>query len=234
MRRLLYVATLVALALPPVSWAQRSGMHGGSFSGHGSFSSRGAARTSAPAHFGGARSSVRFQTSFHPPFRTPTSGVRIHIRTSSFYPYRYYSYPYLYGAYYNPFLWDWYNSSQGSSQDDYAAQQTGRQIDELSQQVQELREEREYRQAATSSSSVPRPPLREEARTDTDLPVVLVFLDKRIQEVKNYAIANEMLLVFDDHRTKKIPLADIDLAATMKLNDERGVDFEVPSPTASE
>jgi len=42
------------------------------------------------------------------------------------------------------------------------------------------------------------------------------------------------LTVFDDHRTKKIPLADIDLAATMKLNDERGVDFAVPSPTASE
>jgi len=43
-----------------------------------------------------------------------------------------------------------------------------------------------------------------------------------------------MVVVFDDHRTKKIPLADIDLAATMKLNDERGVDFAVPSPTASE
>jgi hypothetical protein len=29
-------------------------------------------------------------------------------------------------------------------------------------------------------------------------------------------------------------LADIDLAATMKLNDERGVDFEVPNPVITQ
>jgi hypothetical protein len=63
---------------------------------------------------------------------------------------------------------------------------------------------------------------------------VLVFLDRHIQEVKNYAVAHEMLIVLDGGRRTKYPLADIDLAATMKLNDERGVDFEVPNPVITQ
>jgi hypothetical protein len=46
-----------------------------------------------------------------------------------------------------------------------------------------------------------------------------VFFDKKIQEIKNYAVMNEMLVVFDGTRTRKIPLRDVDLAANMKLND---------------
>jgi hypothetical protein len=64
--------------------------------------------------------------------------------------------------------------------------------------------------------------------------VVIVYLDKRIEEIKNYAVANEKVVVFDNHHIKKIPLADIDLAATMKLNDERGVDFQIPNPAGTE
>jgi len=40
--------------------------------------------------------------------------------------------------------------------------------------------------------------------------------------------------VLDGSRRTKYPLADIDLAATMKLNDERGVDFEVPNPVITQ
>jgi hypothetical protein len=43
-----------------------------------------------------------------------------------------------------------------------------------------------------------------------------------------------MLVVLEGNRRKKYPLADIDLAATMKLNDERGVNFEVPNPLISQ
>jgi len=249
MRRLLFTAALVVLLLPVASWAQRSGMHGGSFgghggfasSGHGGFGSRGAVRASAPGHFAAPHTSARFQSTFRPPFHPPTADHREHFRsyprfrTYGTYGYPYgYGYPYAYGGYYDPFYWNWYNSSSSydSSRDDYAAQQAARQIDDLSQQVEDLREEREYSQS--SPASVPRPPVRAEAKAENDMTTVLVFLDKRIQEVKNYAIANEMVVVLDDHKTKKIPLADVDLAATMKLNDERGVDFEVPSPAASE
>jgi len=157
----------------------------------------------------------------------------IGFRSRFRYPYGY-AYPF---GYYSPFWGDWYNSSYNRSNDDnYVMQrQTQQQFDQLYQQIQDLRDERDERQYSQAQAPpVPVPPVRAEAKNEADLSVVLVFLDKRIQEVKNYAIANEKVVVFDDHHIKKIPLADIDLAATMKLNDERGVDFQVPNPAGTE
>ena len=109
-----------------------------------------------------------------------------------------------------------------------------RQIDDLSQEVQRLRleheQEREERETSEVRPPAPPAPARPEpakAQTSADLPVILVYMDKHIEEVKNYAVVGETLWAFGD-RTKKIPLMDIDLAATGKLNDERGVDFQVP------
>jgi hypothetical protein len=35
--------------------------------------------------------------------------------------------------------------------------------------------------------------------------------------------------VLNDHQVgKKIPIAQLDLPATVKMNDDRGVDFQVP------
>jgi len=59
-------------------------------------------------------------------------------------------------------------------------------------------------------------------------PTVLVFRDGHQQEVKNYAIVGPMLWDFTAKGTHKIPLADLDLDTTRKLNDERGVDFVLP------
>src|SRR5580704_8027741 len=56
---------------------------------------------------------------------------------------------------------------------------------------------------------------------------VLVFRDGHKQEVSNYAIMGQTVYVFDN-RTQKIALTDLDVAATVKLNDDRGVDFHVP------
>ena len=184
---------------------------------------------------------VRFANGSHPPNRGPNRfrpqpgpGHGRH-RGFNFVPDRNtrYRYPLYYGGYYSPWYWDWYGSSydsQDSSDSDYSQLQMSRQIDELSQEVQRLREQQEYSQAwpAPAPSS---PPGRGSvgAKVDAGLPIVLVFLDKRIQEIKNYAVINETLMVFDGQRTKKIALADLDLAATMKLNDERGVDFQIPN-----
>jgi hypothetical protein len=57
---------------------------------------------------------------------------------------------------------------------------------------------------------------------------VLVFRDRRQQEVQNYAIVGQTLWAFSAGRTQKIPLANLDVAATEKANDERGVPFRVP------
>ncbi|HEY4934029.1 MAG TPA: hypothetical protein VII23_20895 [Terriglobales bacterium] len=63
-------------------------------------------------------------------------------------------------------------------------------------------------------------------------PTVLVFRDGHQQEVTNYAIMGQTVYVFDS-RTQKIALTDLDVAATIKLNDDHGVDFHVPAHNKS-
>lgn len=209
-------------------FAPHPGMHGGFV--------RGGSVTFARA----PRPSVGFGTSFRPDrnrgFRPDhdRDGFRRH-RFGSRFPRWYlgYGYPYYYGGYYP--LWDWWGSSYDSSNNDYVQQQTARQIDDLSAEVQRLREEREEREYSEPRRDYSAPPaaaapaLSADTKLNSDLPIVLVFLDKRIQEIKNYAVMNETLVVFEGTRSRRIPLADVDLAATMKLNDERGVDFQIPN-----
>ncbi len=63
-------------------------------------------------------------------------------------------------------------------------------------------------------------------------PTILVFRDGHQQEVTNYAIMGPTVYVFDN-RTKKIALADLDVPATVKANDDQGVEFEVPKTKPS-
>ena len=58
---------------------------------------------------------------------------------------------------------------------------------------------------------------------------VLVFKDGHRSDVLNYAVVGDTLFVFATDRTRKIPLADLDLPATRKANDDRGVDFQIPA-----
>jgi len=57
---------------------------------------------------------------------------------------------------------------------------------------------------------------------------VLVFKDGHRSEVVNYAIIGSTLFDFAGGRTHKILLADLDLPATQKANEEQGVEFKVP------
>ncbi|MBZ5511973.1 MAG: hypothetical protein LAN70_12485 [Acidobacteriia bacterium] len=61
------------------------------------------------------------------------------------------------------------------------------------------------------------------------IPVVLVYLDGHEQEVKNYAIVGPTLYDLGAFVAHKIPLAELNLKATIKANDDRGVEFSVPS-----
>ena len=60
---------------------------------------------------------------------------------------------------------------------------------------------------------------------------VLVFKDGHQLEVANYAIVGSTLYDLSDGRRHKIALADLDLTATAKQNDDRGIDFQVPAVT---
>jgi len=58
---------------------------------------------------------------------------------------------------------------------------------------------------------------------------VLVFKDGHRADVVNYAIVGDTLFDFAGDRTHKILLADLDLAATRRINDEQGVEFKLPA-----
>jgi hypothetical protein len=77
-------------------------------------------------------------------------------------------------------------------------------------------------------------PAAEESETApiTNQPAtVLVFRDGRHLEIENYAIVGNTLYDLSGGARHKIPLADLDLGATTKENDKRGIDFRVPVGT---
>jgi hypothetical protein len=59
-------------------------------------------------------------------------------------------------------------------------------------------------------------------------PTTLVFKDGRQLEVNNYAIVSQTLYDLTPGHPRKIALADLDLPATQKQNDDRGVVFQLP------
>ena len=73
-----------------------------------------------------------------------------------------------------------------------------------------------------------KPPAAAAPAPTEEEPTALVFRDGRRMEVHNYAIVGQTLFNFDGHGARKIPLADLDLEATRKLNDDRGTEFHVP------
>src|SRR5271157_5727782 len=58
-------------------------------------------------------------------------------------------------------------------------------------------------------------------------PSVLIFRDGHKRGVTNYAIMGQTVYVFD-RGTQKIALADLDVPATIKANDDRGLEFKLP------
>ena len=82
------------------------------------------------------------------------------------------------------------------------------------------------RKAATSAKPTPREP---EAPVTAQPSTVLIFKDGHQSDVINYAIVGDTLFDFGAGRTHKILLADLDLAATRKANDDHGVDFQIPA-----
>lgn len=57
---------------------------------------------------------------------------------------------------------------------------------------------------------------------------VFIFKDGHQLETKNYAIMGKTLFDFSDKLVKKIQLDDLDPTATLKANDDRGVQVKLP------
>jgi hypothetical protein len=75
---------------------------------------------------------------------------------------------------------------------------------------------------AAASSTLPRP--RE--------PLTLIFNNGRAPvEIQNYIMNAKSVTNLDQERYEKIPLDEIDIAATEQFNRARGVEFRVPDST---
>jgi hypothetical protein len=140
----------------------------------------------------------------------------------TFYPYGAY-YP-LYGFYGDPYFFS-DDDNRGENEEAYADAGTGdysapyRDDRGLQHDGQTLSGKIDRLQADVQSRN--RPAAQEPA-------TALVFRDQHVLEVRNYAISGGTLWVLGDQQAKKIPLAQLDLDATAKMNDDRGVDFQLP------
>lgn len=143
-----------------------------------------------------------------------------------------YGSPYGYG-YDDPWLWDWWDSGSTYDQDDpsqdvaAAAEMNRENLEE--QQMFRQEQAGGDRDVYARSDPAPRPAPHEAEGAPVLPDTVLVFRDQHKQDVRNYAIVGQTLWNFAPGRTQKIALSDLDLPATTKANDERGLTFRVPA-----
>ena len=124
-------------------------------------------------------------------------------------------------------------------------------VDQLQQQVSRLTSAVEELQADRTTSVKAAPETRTKGKTpaaakktvvitptpaagspevDEGTPLtVLVFQDGHRTEARNYAIVGQTLWIYTEQDSKKVPLADLDVAATKTANSDRGIVFQVPN-----
>ncbi len=247
-RPLLSAAFVVLLAAVPLSAQHGGGGHASGGGGHAGFASHGggfAGHSSAPA-FGGARtSSGSAARSFAPrsasrPAFSSRSFNRSYGRSGrvrfgaygvggNCYYYGYGcvgAYGWGYAGFYDP---DWWSDS-GSSFDYDQQYQTGlaNEMNQQSRDEQRMRQQTDQDLYAGLAPAPPREHREHEELNEAAPATVLVFRDEHKQEIHNYAIVGQTLINFSPQHTQKIPLSDLDLPATTKANDERGVSFHLP------
>ncbi len=251
MRRVVLLALTVLLLALPGQAQMRGGFHGGGFRGGGfrggGFGGRGVFVGHAPfgggVHISGGvvfghnpRVGIFFGPTFHRRvFFSPFFPHRVFFRRPfgfspffwggfgyygypgiyPYYPYSY-SYPYDYDAYYSS---GYDNRGLQNEVADLRAE-----VRSLQDQQDQLLAERARERRAQESAAAP-PPSAPEAPHP---PTILVFRDGKRTEVQNYAIIGQTLWVLSEQRSRKIPLSDLDLDATVRLNEQRGGEFPVP------
>jgi hypothetical protein len=153
-----------------------------------------------------------------------------HFRYFAWYPWWYsYSYYPYYWSYYSPMAnYGYSDADEAQSQAYNYDQQISNEIGQLQDEVESLREELRSR-----SIEAPAPPAASPTPTAASpgsrTPTVLVYRDGHTREITNYAIVGPTLWVLSEQRGQKVALAELDIPATIKTNDERGVEFQVPT-----
>ncbi len=106
------------------------------------------------------------------------------------------------------------------SAEPYASAAVERELRDLRDEVQALRDEQLERDRAARQKT---------AKPETGPDTVLVFRDGHREEVKNYAVVDKTLWIFNQNRARKLPLADLNIPASKEENAARGVEFVIGS-----
>ena len=112
-----------------------------------------------------------------------------------------------------------YVSPDNSSYYEQNSQAQQQEIDRLNNEMAALRAQRESQKSAQQ----PQPKAQIHAET------VLIYRDGHTEGVVNYAIVGNTIWVFNETRARKISLSDLDLPATKRDNEGRGIDFVLPA-----
>ena len=158
-----------------------------------------------------------FRHHFHKSFFLYNNGCYYGSCYGGYYGYPAYYPPIFSGFDYTP-AYD-YGAAQAYSQPAYSAPDTTGlqvQIQHLTDEVEQLREEQRQARSQPSPAPVAGRPNR------MDLPTILVYRDGRVTEVHNYGIVGQTLWIFDEQHARKVPLSEVDVPATRAANDDRG------------
>jgi len=144
--------------------------------------------------------------------------------------------PFYGGTYYVPYAYPAYvmepmvndSGPYDAAASEIAAETLQQEISSLKSTINDYRDElRNTRSESKPKYEEPaapaQPPVADQPKT------ILVFKDGHQSTVMNYAIVGSTLYDLSDGRAKKVALAELDLPATVKQNDERGVEFRLPA-----
>ena len=249
MRRIVtFAAFLLIISVVPVcaqhgGYGGGGGSHGGfsggghgGFGGHGAMGGHSVGGSFSGSHAGFAGGGFGGGSHFGPGghagfgprgFRGNRFGNGYRFRNRWGYGYPYYGYPYY--GYYDPFLDSWWWDSGSSFDQDYAQQeQMAEQMNEENLEEQQMLNQQDQDAYARRAPRARDPQPSREETAKNDPATVLVFRNGQQREIQNYAIVDGMLWNFMATRTERIPLAVLDIPATVRANDERGVDFHLP------
>jgi|SRR3954447_9460109 hypothetical protein len=254
MRRLLFI-TAFALFLSIPLCAQRGGARGGGFGAHatfggghgGGFAGRGFSGARGGHFSGGTRGSFSraparsynrghnlhngFRRGFHNGFHGRFHGRGFRNNCYGYYCGAGYGAS-LWGGYYDPWLWNWAYDDSRFDADYYNDLALANEMNQQSiEQQRMLRQEEADGDQDIYNSDRPHnspnsAPAADAQASPTTPPTVLVFRDHHQQEIQNYAIVGQTLWIFGSPRNQRLQLSDLDLAATQKANDDRGVTFQ--------
>jgi len=193
--------------------------------------SSGHATSSSTAHVS-TNSGVTFSTKT-PPHSTTSSHNNNGPQHTASNPLPYYYYPYVYAA---PVPYAADVLDNGASDDNDPNYQGGPTVfdrrgagpDSYIPPGYESPDESNAAQTRTHTEDTPPSGYNPNPEPPPD-PTVLIFKDGHQLEIGNYAIVNQTIYDLTPGHPRKIAVADLDLPATQKLNDDHGITFDVPS-----